>query len=176
MALAWYAVHTYAGHEDKVRRSIEKRSVAEGIEKDITQVIIPTEEVTEVKGGKKRTTSKKYFPGYILVEMEMNERSWNLVATTPGVTGFVGSRTNPSPLRESEVAHILNMEAEEPAVPKTEIKFEVGEKVKVTSGPFANFNGSVEEIFPDKGKVKVMVTIFGRPTPVELDVLQCESI
>ena len=171
---AWYVIHCYSGYENKVHHSIEQRIETMGMQDMIFDVIVPTEEEIEIKDGKRRTVKKNVFPGYILVQMILTEDSWYVVRNTPGVTGFVGMGTEPTPLRPDEVASILNrMEAE---APKVKFDFQVGEKVRIGTGPFADFIGSVSEIDQEKAKVRVMVSFFGRETPVELDFMHVEKV
>lgn len=174
--MRWYVIHTQTGHENKVKINLSKRAKADGLTNYISQILIPTEKVSEVKDGKKSITQRKFFPGYILIEMELNEESWHLVKSTPGVTGFVGSGAKPIPLRESEIKVILKQTEEKKAKPKPKVLFEQGEGVRVKEGPFTNFSGTIEEVNPDKGKLKVMVSIFGRSTPVELEYWQVEKL
>ncbi len=176
MAKQWYVVHTQTGHENKVRLNIEKRAEIDALSKYISQILIPAERVSEVKSGKKTIIQRKFFPGYILIEMELNDESWYLVRHTPGVTGFVGSGGKPIPLHNSEIKNILKQVAERTAKPKPKIIFEKGETVRVKEGPFVNLDGTIEEINPAKGKLKVMVSIFGRVAPVELEYWQVERI
>jgi transcriptional antiterminator NusG len=167
---AWYVIHCYSGYENKVRHNLEQRIETMGMKDRIFDVLIPTEEEIEVKDGKRRTVERRVFPGYILVQMKMDEDSWYVVRNTPGVTGFVGMGNDPTPLRAEEVKKIMNrMEAEEPVF---KVDFKVGEKVRITGGPFNDFIGSVAAIDVDKQKVRVMVDFFGRETPVELDFLE----
>lgn len=171
---SWYVVHCYSGYENKVRHSIEQRIETMGMQAKIFDVVIPTEEEIEIKDGKRRTVERRVFPGYILVQMLLDEDSWYVVRNTPGVTGFVGMGNDPTPLRPEEVAKIMNrMEAE---APKVKFDFQVGEKVRIGTGPFADFIGSVAEIDADRAKVRVMVSFFGRETPVELDFLHVEKV
>ncbi len=176
MAKQWYVVHTQTGHENKVRLNIEKRAEIDALSKYISQILIPAERVSEVKSGKKTIIQRKFFPGYILIEMELNDESWYLVRHTPGVTGFVGAGGKPIPLHNSEIKNILKQVAERTAKPKPKIIFEKGETVRVKEGPFVNLDGTIEEINPAKGKLKVMVSIFGRVAPVELEYWQVERI
>jgi transcriptional antiterminator NusG len=170
----WYVVHCYSGYENKVKRNLEQRISSMGMEDYIFSVIVPTEEEIEVRDGKRRTYQRRVFPGYILVEMAMSDDSWYVVRNTPGVTGFVGMGTKPTPLREEEVQRIIKrMEAE---APKVKVTFKPGQKVRIVQGPFADFIGSVDDINMEKGKVRVMVSFFGRETPVELDFLQVEKV
>jgi transcriptional antiterminator NusG len=171
---AWYVVHCYSGYENKVHHSIEQRIETMGMQNMIFDVVVPTEEEIEIKDGKRRTVKKNVFPGYILVQLILTEDSWYVVRNTPGVTGFVGMGTEPTPLRPDEVATILNrMEAE---APKVKFDFQIGEKVRIGTGPFADFIGTVSEIDQEKAKVRVMVSFFGRETPVELDFLHVEKV
>lgn len=175
MALRWYIVHTYSGFENKVRESLLKRVTTYGLDERITDVMIPTEKVLEVKNGKRVETTKKFFPGYILVQMEMDDHLWHFVRNTPKVTGFVGGKT-PTPLTDDDVQNILDQVKTSKEKPKPEITFAKDDKVRIIEGPFKTFIGSVEEVNEDKGTVRVMVTIFGRSTPVELGFLQVEKI
>ena len=170
----WFVIHTYSGHEDRVKKNLEQRIKLIGSEDEISQVVVPTEEEVEVRGGQRRTVAKKILPGYVLVQMRMSDQSLNIVLNTPGVTGFVGSGNKPVPLREEEVNQILKqMQAE---APKVKVGFKQGQSVRVTDGPFTDFVGIVDEISADKGKVKVLLSLFGRETPVELDFLQVEKL
>ena len=172
----WYVLHTYSGQEERVRRNLENRIESLDVQNLVLNVVVPTEEQIEIKGGEKKTVTKKVFPGYILVEMVMDDRTWRVIRETPGVTGFVssGDPPRPVPLEDREVENILDqMEA---AAPRVRVGYATGETVKITDGPFLDFMGSVEEVNEDRGKVIVMVTFFGRETPVELDFLQVEKI
>jgi transcription termination/antitermination protein NusG len=173
----WYVVHTYSGYENKVMTNLEKRVISMEMEDKIFRVLVPVEEDTEVKNGKKKTVMRKVFPGYVLVEMIMTDDSWYVVRNTPGVTGFVGSSgagSKPTPLLPSEVRTILKqMGVDEP---KRKVDFTLKEVVRVTEGPFANIVGSIEEIYPDRNKLKVLVSMFGRETPLELDFEQVEKL
>lgn len=171
---AWYVVHCYSGYENKVRHGIEQRIETMGMAEKIFDVVVPTEEEIEIKDGKRRTVEKRVFPGYILVQMLLSEESWYVVRNTPGVTGFVGMGNEPTPLRPDEVAKIMNrMEAE---APKVKFDYQIGEKVRIGSGPFADFIGTVSEIDADRAKVRVMVSFFGRETPVELDFMNVDKV
>jgi transcriptional antiterminator NusG len=172
----WYIIHTYSGFEQKVKESLRQRSEALGMQENIGDILIPTEEVVEMRDGKKVVSSKKFFPGYILVNMEMSDHAWHVVKNTPKVTGFVGSGTSPSPLTQEEVDRIINQVVISQEKPKPKFVFKEGEHVRIVDGPFSNFTGSVEDVNADKNTLKVMVTIFGRSTPVELDFLQVEKI
>jgi len=176
MAFEWYVLHTLSGQEHKVKESIEARIKQEGMEDVIKQVLVPTENVSEVKGGKKTIRKRKFFPGYILIEMELTNEAWHFINGINGVIGFVGGGKKPVPLKESEIKEILEQLEEKKSKVKPKVSYEIGESVKVTEGPFINFSGVVHEVNPDKGKLKVMVTIFGRETPVELEYWQVEKI
>jgi transcription termination/antitermination protein NusG len=170
---AWYVIHCYSGYENKVRHNLEQRIETMGMKDRIFDVVIPTQEEIEVKDGKRRTVERHIFPGYVLVNMVLTEESWYVVRNTPGVTGFVGMGNNPTPLRPEEVAQIVKrMEAEAPTV---KVTFKVGERVRIIDGPFNDFRGVVSEIDMERTKVRVMVSFFGRETPVELDFLQVEK-
>ena len=175
----WYIIHAYSGFENKVRDAIMAEATRMGLERLVDAVEVPTEKVTEVRRGKKVTSDRKFFPGYVLAKLEMNDDVYHLVKNTPKVTGFLGSSGKPQPISDAEAARILNTKDEvAAAAPKTKIKvdFEIGDQVKVLEGPFASFNGLVEELDFDKGKVKVSVSIFGRATPVELEFEQVERM
>ncbi|MBW1809984.1 MAG: transcription termination/antitermination protein NusG [Deltaproteobacteria bacterium] len=170
----WYVVHTYSGYENKARKTLEERIGREKLSDFFGQLLVPTEEVVEMKRGKRRTSKRKFFPGYMLVQMAMNEATWYLVKSTPKITGFVGDSTNPPPVPEVEISRLTMQltEGAERVIPK--IIFEKGDSVRVMDGPFANFNGVVEEVDQEKGKLRVLVSIFGRATPVEMDFVQVE--
>jgi len=172
----WYIVHTYSGFENKVKESLEERVKAYNLEDKVGEVLIPTEDVVEMRAGKKVVTSKRFFPGYILVEMDMTDDAWHVVKNTPKVTGFVGAGAKPTPLSKEEVEQILDQVKTAAEKPKPKYMFEKGEQVRINEGPFTSFNGVVDEVNLDKNTLKVMVTIFGRSTPVELDFLQVEKI
>jgi transcriptional antiterminator NusG len=176
MSHKWYVVHTYSGFEGKVKASIEQRAVALGVSDGISQILIPTEEVVELKKGKRTVSSRKFLPGYILIKMEMSEQLWYLVKNTPKVTGFVGPATQPTPVPEEQVQSILEQVEAGADRPKHKVMFLRGESVRVIDGPFQNFTGLVEDVKPEKGRLKVMVSIFGRPTPVDLEFLQVEKV
>lgn len=175
MAKKWYVVHTYSGYEGKVKSNMEERLKNSAMEGKVSQILVPTEDVVEVKGGKKKISTRKYFPGYIMIEMEMDDDIWYIIKNTPKVTGFLGG-TSPTPLDEEEINRLLEQLKGEAAKPKPKFIFEKGEKVMVVDGPFANFAGVIDEMNADKGKVRVMVTIFGRATPVELEFSQIERV
>ncbi len=170
----WFVVHTYSGYEERVRKNLEQRVKSMDADGDISQVIIPTEEEIEVKNGQRRTVTKKILPGYILVQMRMNDLSWAIVRNTPGVTGFVTSGNKPVPLRKDEVDQIMKHMAAE--APRVKVGFRQGQSVRVIDGPFIDFIGTVDEIDSGKSKVKVLLSLFGRETPVELDFLQVEKL
>ncbi|HAG08872.1 MAG TPA: transcription termination/antitermination protein NusG [Desulfotomaculum sp.] len=170
----WYVVHTYAGYENKVKANLEKRICSMNMEEKIFEIIIPVEDEIEIKDGRKKINKRKIFPGYVLVNMIMTDDSWYVVRNTPGVTGFVGSGGKPVSLTEEEMQQVMRSTKTEE--PKTRIDLPIHTPVRVTSGPFAKFTGTVEEIYPDKNKLKVHISIFGRETPVELDFYQVEKI
>ena len=176
MAKAWYIVHTYSGYENKVRESLRQRSDALGLTEAIGEILIPTEDVVEMRAGAKVISKKKFFPGYVLVNMEMNDTTWHVVKNTPKVTGFVGSGLKPVPLTQEEVDRIINQVSVSAEKPKPKFQFQRGDAVRIVDGPFTNFSGMVDEVNMDRETVKVMVTIFGRSTPVELDFLKVEKL
>ncbi|MBI3752966.1 MAG: transcription termination/antitermination protein NusG [Deltaproteobacteria bacterium] len=175
MAKKWYVVHTYSGYENKVKASLEERIKNAGMEQYFSEILVPSEKVIGLVKGEKKTTSRKFFPGYILVSMELNDETWHVVKNTPKVTGFVGGTTNPPAISEEEVKKITHQMEEGAVKPKPKVLFERGENVRVIDGPFTNFTGIVDEVKPEKGKLKVLVSIFGRATPVELDFVQVEK-
>jgi len=170
----WYVIHTYLGYEERVRKNLEQRIKFMDSEDQILQVVIPTEDEIEVKNGQRRNVTKKILPGYVLVQMKMTDQSWNIVRNTPGVTGFVSSGSKPVPLQEEEVNRILKQMAAE--APKAKVGFRKGQSIRVIDGPFLDFMGVVDEINTGKGKVTVLLSLFGRETPVELDFLQVEKL
>lgn len=175
-ALRWYVVHAYSGMEKAVERNILERISRAGMQGKFGRILVPMEEVVEIKNGQKKTTERKFFPGYVLVEMVMDDDTWHLIKHTNKVTGFVGgAKTRPSPISEAEVLKIVNQMQEGTEKPRHKVEFEVGEFVRVKDGPFTDFNGSVEDVNYEKSKVRVAVTIFGRATPVELDFSQIEK-
>jgi transcriptional antiterminator NusG len=179
MAKKWYVIHAYSGYENRVKLTLEERIRQYGLQDMFTEVVVPTEQVVEMVKGKRRTSQRKFFPGYVLVNMEMTEETWHLVKGTPKVTGFVGGGDRVSATRsisEAEANNLLARIAEGEMRPQPKVLFEVGENVRVLEGPFANFTGSVDEINPEKGKVRVLVSIFGRPTPIEIEFGQLEKI
>lgn len=171
----WYAIHTYSGHEFKVREKLQRRIAESGLEDRFGQIIIATEEFVEMKDGKRRTAERKLFPGYLLMEMEIDDQTHFLVTSTPGVSAFIGTTSGPQPLGQDDIDRILGRIERKPSKERPEIPYQVGEQVTVIDGPFTGFNGLIDEIDPERGKIKVMVSIFGRATPVELDFLQVES-
>lgn len=172
----WYIVHTYSGFEKKVAESLGQRVQAYGLQGEIGEILIPTEDVVEMRGGKRVVSSKRFFPGYILVEMHMSDQGWHVVKNTPKVTGFVGAGAKPTPLTREEVDHILHQVTVAAEKPKPKYAFDKGDQVRINEGPFTSFNGMVDDVNLDRNTLKVMVTIFGRSTPVELDFLQVEKI
>ena len=176
MSKKWYVVHAYSGFEKSVQRALADRIQRQSMQDKFGQILVPVEEVVEMRAGQKSTSERKFFPGYVLVEMDMDEQSWHLVKNTPKVTGFVGgTATKPTPISEKEVQNILNQIKEGVEKPRPKVLFEVGEAVRVKEGPFTDFHGSVEEVNYDKNKLRVSVSIFGRATPVELDFSQVEK-
>lgn len=172
MALRWYVVHTYSGYENKVKSALEEKIRGLALGDRITDVLIPSESVVELVKGERKTSSRKFFPGYVLVQMELDDQTWHVVKSTPKVTSFIGSRSEPAVIPDDEVEKIKSQMAEGKEKPKPKYSFEKGDSVRVVDGPFVNFNGTVEEVRPEKGKLRVLVSIFGRPTPVELDFIQ----
>ncbi len=170
----WFVVHTYSGYEERVRRNLEQRIKFMDATGEIFQVVIPTREEIEVRNGQRHNVTKKILPGYVLVQMNMTDRSWNIVRNTPGVTGFVGGGGKPTPLPEEEVSRVLNQMMAE--APQVKVGFRKGQSVRVVDGPFIDFVGLVDDISVEKGKVKVLLSLFGRETPVELDFLQVEKL
>lgn len=172
----WFVVHTYSGFEEKVAQAIESRARVFGLTEKITRVLVPTEKVVEVRNKQKRESEQKFFPGYVLVEMELSDETWHLVRSTPKVTGFVGSGTRPVPLTPEQVDDIMRQMEAGAEKPKPKSVFQRGDKVRVIDGPFVNFQGTVEDINPERGRMKVIVPVFGRPTLVELEYYQVERI
>ncbi len=172
----WFVVHTYSGHENKVKGNIERAVTQAGLGEQIDRVLIPTESVAEMRNGKKTVSSKKFFPSYVLVHMDMSQEAVNLINETPGVTRFVGYQNKPTPLSDEEVERVLNRIEGTKSKPIPDIPYRVGEHVRVVDGPFSEFTGVVDEINQERGKLKVMVSIFGRATPVELDFLQVKGL
>ncbi len=177
IAKQWYIIHTYSGFEKKVKESIEvQKQIDPHLSEHIGQVLIPTEDVVEMKGGKRVITPKMFYPGYVLVELEMDDNTWHAIKNTPRVTGFVGSATHPTPLTDEEVNKIVYKVQTSVEKPKPKLTFEKGETVKIMEGPFSSFTGTVEDVNPERSTLRILVTIFGRSTPVELDFLQVEKV
>jgi transcription termination/antitermination protein NusG len=174
--LKWYVVHAQSGFELKAKQAIEERIRQFNLETQFGDIHVPQETVVELIKGQKKTSNRKFFPGYILVQMAMNEETWRLIKDTPKITGFVGDPISPDPLSDEEVERIQSQIVEGTASPRSKMQFEQGEAVKVVDGPFTDFNGTIEEVKPEKGKVKVLISIFGRATPVELDFMQVERV
>ena len=174
--MKWYVVHTQTGSEEKAKAGLESKMAKTELKNFINEIVIPTEQVSEIRSGKKRISERKFFPGYILIKMDMNKESWYLVKTTPGITGFIGPGRRPTPISDNEVQSILRRKEEAELKPTPKTSFEIQEAIRIAQGPFANFNGTVMEIFPDRGKLKVSVSIFGRATLVELEYWQVEKI
>jgi transcriptional antiterminator NusG len=172
----WYIIHTYSGFEQKVKNAIMERAKAQNLDHLVTEVLVPTEMVEEMVKGERRLSARKFYPGYVLVRMELTDDSWHLIKDTPKVTGFVGSKTEPVAIPDEDAQKIINQMQEGIAKPKPKIQFEIGDKVQVTDGPFTNFTGVVDEVRADRGRLKVMISVFGRPTPVELEFTQLEKI
>jgi transcriptional antiterminator NusG len=176
MAKRWYIIHTYSNFEKKVMEDIKKQVIQKKLDELFEQVIVPTEEVVEIRRGRKFKTERRFFPGYVLAKVDLTDEAFHLIKNTPKVTGFLGSGLKPVPISDAEAARILNQVAEGVEKPKTTIHFELGEQVRVADGPFASFNGQVEEVDEERSRLKVAVSIFGRPTPVELEYGQVEKM
>ena len=177
VALAWYVLHTYSGHENKVKISLEQRVKVMGMDEKVAQIVVPTQEVAEIKGGKRKVSTKTSFPGYVLIKMEMNDELWYAVKSTPGVMGFVGNDKQPIPIDESEVENILKAVEQSPEEEvKPIIDLSIGDKAKIVDGPFTGFSGVIDDINEEKTKLKLMISIFGRSTPVELEFSQVKKL
>jgi transcriptional antiterminator NusG len=176
MATRWYVIHVYSGFEKKVAAAIREQVEQKGLSDKFEQILVPTEEVVEVKRGAKVSSERKFFPGYVLIKMEMTDETWHLVKNTAKVTGFLGGRGRPSPISDAEAARIINQVQEGIERPKPSISYEIGEQVRVCDGPFTSFNGLVEEVDEERARLKVAVSIFGRATPVELEYSQVEKV
>ena len=176
MAQRWYVVHAYSGFEKKVAQAILEQAATQGLDDLITEVMVPTEEVIEMRRGSKVSTERKFFPGYLLVKMELTDETWHMVQNQPKVTGFVGGKSRPMPITDAEAERLIKQVSEGVDRPKPSITFEIGEQVRVADGPFATFNGLVEDVDEEKARLKVAVSIFGRSTPVDLDFTQVEKI
>ena len=174
--MRWYVVHAYSGFEKSVARTLEDRVRREGMQDKFGKILVPTEEVVEMKGGQKNISERKFFPGYVLIKMDLNDETWHLVKNTAKVTGFLGGRGRPTPISDNEAARIMRQVQEGIERPKPSIIFEIGEQVRVSDGPFTSFNGVVEEVDEEKSRIKVAVSIFGRATPVELEYSQVEKV
>lgn len=176
MAMHWYVLHVYSGFEKKVAESIHEQARQNGMEDGFGEILVPTEEVVELRRGQRVNSERKFFPGYVLIKMDLNDDTWHLVKDTPKVTGFLGSRGRPAPITEAEANRILRQVQEGVERPKPSITFEIGEQVRVSDGPFTSFNGMVEDVDEERARLKVSVSIFGRATPVELEYAQVEKI
>jgi transcriptional antiterminator NusG len=176
VALRWYIVHVYSGFENKVKMALEERISSSNQQDKFGEVVVPTEEIVELVKGKRRTSSRKFYPGYILVRMDLNDETWHIVNNTAKVTGFLGGREKPTPISDEEADQILNRMEAGKLKPQPKYYFEKGDEIRVIDGPFTNFNGTVEEVNPEKGKIRVLVSIFGRSTPVELEFVQVTKL
>lgn len=176
MALRWYVIHVYSGFENKVKKNLEERIATSPYPEKFGEIVVPTETVVELVKGERKESSRKFYPGYILVKMDLDDQTWHLVNDTAKVTGFLGGREKPAPISEKEAEQILNRMEAGKLKPQPKFYFETGDEVRVIDGPFTNFNGTVEEVNPEKGKIKVLVSIFGRSTPVELEFVQVTKL
>ena len=175
MAKKWYVVHTYVGYENQAKTALEERIKSNKKDELFSEILVPSEKVVELVKGERKTSDRKIFPGYIIVNMELNNETWHIVRNTPKITGFIGGRVNPVAISDKEVREIMNQMSEGTTKPKPKVLYEKGDNVRVVEGPFTNFNGVIAEVKPEKGKLKVLVSIFGRSTPVELDFLQVKK-
>ena len=176
MSKRWYVVHVYSGFEKKIAQQVQEQAAQKGLADLVDQVLVPSEDVVEVRRGQKVNAERKFFPGYVLVKMELTDQTWHLIKDTPKVTGFLGTKTRPSPITDAEADRIIKQSAEGVERARPAVLFEIGEQVRVADGPFTSFNGTVEEVDEEKGRVKVSVSIFGRSTPVELEYSQVEKV
>jgi transcriptional antiterminator NusG len=176
MALKWYIVHAYSGFENKVKKTLQERIASSSFSEKFGEILVPTEQVVELVKGKRKESSRKFYPGYILVKMELSDSTWHIVNSTAKVTGFLGGKNKPAPVSEDEVKQILSKMEAGKRKPQPKFSVETGDEKRVTDGPFTNFNGTVDEVNPEKGKIKVLVSIFGRATPVELDFVQVTKL
>ena len=176
MAKRWYVVHVYSGFEKKIAQQVKEQAAQKGLAELVDEVLVPAEDVVEVRRGQKINAERKFFPGYVLVKMELTDQTWHLIKDTPKVTGFLGTKTRPSPITDAEADRIIKQSAEGVERARPAVLFEIGEQIRVADGPFTSFNGTVEEVDEEKGRVKVSVSIFGRSTPVELEYSQVEKV
>ncbi len=176
MAKRWYVVHVYSGFEKKIAQQVKEQAAQKGLADMVDEVLVPAEDVVEMRRGQKINAERKFFPGYVLVKMELTDQTWHLIKDTPKVTGFLGTKTRPSPITDAEADRIIKQSAEGVERARPAILFEIGEQIRVADGPFTSFNGTVEEVDEEKGRVKVSVSIFGRSTPVELEYSQVEKV
>ena len=174
--MKWYVVHTQTGSEEKAKAGLENKIATTALKNYVSEVVVPVEQISEIRGGKKRITSRKFYPGYLLIKMEVNKDSWYLVKSTPGITGFIGPGRKPTPISEEEVGMILKKKESTETNPTPKTIFSVGESIRILEGPFANFNGTVVEVSPERGKLKVSVSVFGRATPLELENWEIEKV